>query len=450
MVGEFKKYISENNLIGSKERILLGVSGGIDSMVMAHLFLTAGYNTGIAHCNFSLRNEESDQDEDLVRQFAVENKLPFYTVKFDTPLHAGSSGISIQMAARELRYNWFEKVMNENGFGLLAVAHNLNDNIETLIINLTRGTGIAGLSGIKPLNNRIIRPLLFATRTDIENYCRQTGITYREDSSNKDTKYTRNKIRHKIIPVLKQINPSIETTLNETAERFAGINEIVNEYISNLRHRISHDNGSLISYNIELLNPYLHNKTILFELFKPFGIGSVMLNELIRLIEGKTGGQVFTGSHRIVKNRNEIIISSDEYMADISHTVENILDFFNIPQIESAYYTDVTSSFEISSDPSVAYVDSDKLKFPLTLRKWKSGDRFHPLGMRQQKKLSDYFIDSKFSLFEKENKFVMESEGQIFWIIGDRIDDRFKISSFTKRALIITAAKKAMKIIPLK
>ena len=175
-----------------------------------------------------------------------------------------------------------------------------------------------------------------------------------------------------------------------------------------------------------------------------------MLNELVRLIEGKTGGQFFTGSHRIVKNRNEIIISSDENMADISHTVENILDFFNIPQIESAYYTDVTSSFEISSDPSVAYVDSDKLKFPLTLRKWKSGDRFHPLGMRQQKKLSDYFIDSKFSLFEKENKFVMESEGQIFWIIGDRIDDRFKISSFTKRALIITAAKKAMKIIPLK
>ena len=231
MINEFKKFISENNLLNPGDKILLAVSGGIDSMVMAHLFHLQKYNIGIAHCNFSLRGGESDKDEELVRQFAFENNIPFYTIRFETKKFARDNKLSIQMAARELRYKWFEETRNEAGFDSIAVAHNLNDNIETLLINLTRGTGLAGLTGMKPVNNKIIRPLLFATRNDIISYREQYNIAFREDNSNNDTKYIRNKIRHLIIPVLKEINPSIEATLNEAAERFSGFNEIVTEHI---------------------------------------------------------------------------------------------------------------------------------------------------------------------------------------------------------------------------
>ena len=235
MLTKFKKFIVENNLINPGDRILLAVSGGIDSMVMAHLFLHLENETGIAHCNFSLRASESDQDEEMVRSFAAEHDIPFYTARFKTKAFAKKNKLSVQMAARELRYEWFAKIMKERRYDSIAVAHNLNDNIETLLINLTRGTGLAGLTGMKPVSNGIIRPLLFATRLDIIAYCNHHSIIFREDKSNADTKYTRNKIRHLVIPVLKEINPSIETTLSETAERFSGINAILSEYISGMK-----------------------------------------------------------------------------------------------------------------------------------------------------------------------------------------------------------------------
>jgi tRNA(Ile)-lysidine synthase len=235
MIDEFKKFISENNLINPGDKILLAVSGGIDSMVMSHLFYQLNYKIGIAHCNFSLRAHESDKDEEFVHRFANERNIPFYTVRFETKSFAKKNRLSVQMAARELRYTWFEEIRLNKGYDATAVAHNLNDNIETLLINLIRGTGLAGMAGMKPLSKRIIRPLLFASREEIINYQKNNNIIYREDKSNAETKYTRNKIRHLVIPVLKEINPSIETTLYETAERFSGFNEIVSEYISQLR-----------------------------------------------------------------------------------------------------------------------------------------------------------------------------------------------------------------------
>ncbi len=283
MLNEFNRFIAENRLIRKGDRILLAVSGGIDSMVMAHLFLKTGYDAGIAHCNFSLRAEESDKDEELVRQFASGHNLQFFTVKFNTTAYSKEKGLSIQMAARELRYNWFNQIMNDNGYDLLAVAHNLNDNIETFIINLVRGTGIAGLAGMKPITNRIIRPLLFAKRSEIALFCSENKIGYREDMSNEDTKYTRNKIRHKVIPVLMEINPSIEYTLNETAERFAGINEIVINCITEIREKISEEKGELISFNLARLLPYIQNRALLYELFKPYGITGVRLNDLVSI-----------------------------------------------------------------------------------------------------------------------------------------------------------------------
>jgi tRNA(Ile)-lysidine synthase len=450
MLKKFKKFIAENNLICPAQRLLLAVSGGIDSMVMAHLFLHLENETGIAHCNFSLRAKESDRDEQMVRHFAAKHNIPFYTTRFETRAFAQKNGLSVQMAARELRYQWFAGVMKENRYDSVAVAHNLNDNIETLLINLTRGTGLAGLTGMKPVSNGIIRPLLFATRLEIIAYCNHHSIKYREDKSNADTKYTRNKIRHLIIPVLKEINPSIETTLSETAERFGGINEIVSEYISGLRERISEEKGEFITFNINMLKVHLQNKAVLFELFKPYGIANVQLNDLVKVITGKTGGQIFTNTHRIIKNRKELIVSDEGNVNETFYSVKNLKGFSNVPCILSATYVNITEKFEIPSEPVIACIDSNKVSFPFIIRKWKSGDYFYPLGMRQKKKLSDYFIDNKYSILDKENRLILESDGKIVWIIGDRIDNRFRITGTTRQALIIKSMEKALKILPVR
>ena len=450
MINEFKKFIAENNIIKPHEKILLAISGGIDSMVMAHLFLQSGYETGIAHCNFSLRLKESDKDEELVCKYADDHKIPFFSKRFETRKYAKMNGLSVQMAARELRYRWFEEVREANKYDSIAVAHNLNDNIETLIINLTRGTGLAGLSGMRIVSNRIIRPLLFATRQEIIEYCERNHIIYREDKSNADIKYTRNKIRHQVIPILKEINPSIETTLNETADRFIGINEIVSEYILKLRGKISEQTEDFITFNISLLRAHLHNKAILFELFKPYSITNVQLNDLLKVINGKTGGQIYTDTHRILKNRKEIIISNIETRSEKSFCIKALEGFKKVPGIESAEYVDITGNFQVLTDSSAACIDSEKLFFPLGIRKWKAGDYFYPLGMKQKKKLSDYFIDNKYSILDKENKLILESNGKIVWIIGDRIDNRFKITRSTKKALIIKTTKRALIIKRLK
>ena len=437
MFEEFKSYIEKNNLLGKHDRILLAVSGGIDSMVMTHLFKRMGTDTGIAHCNFSLRGTESDLDEEMVRDFAEKNGIPFYIIRFKTIEHASAKGISVQMAARELRYEWFEKTRLENNYSHTAVAHNMNDNIETMLINLTRGTGLTGLSGMRPSANKIIRPLLFASRHEIEKYCIENKVPFREDKSNTETKYTRNKIRHLVIPVLKEINPSLEESLKATAARLAGIDEILSEYIEKIRAGSSFKKGTTTIFNVESLKMFQKSKALLYELFSAYNVTGSVSTGLIRLISGGTGKQLFTKTHRIVRDRDEIIVSPLGTESFEKIEIACVEDLQNVPGIKSAIEIDISPGYRIPRRKGIACMDSERIEYPLVIRRWIKGDFFYPLGMNNKKKLSDYFIDSKYSLLRKENALILESAGEIVWIIGERLDERFKVTTSTSRILKI-------------
>jgi len=437
MSDEFRNFILDNKLFESDARILLAVSGGIDSMAMAHLFLSIGMHPAVAHCNFSLRGSESDLDEVFVRDFAASHNLPFHSIRFDTKEYARSGKISVQMAARELRYEWFEKIRKENNYDLIAIAHNLNDNIETLLINLIRGTGITGLSGIRPAGNSVIRPLLFATRQKISEYCNENGIVYREDRSNAETKYTRNKIRHLVIPVLREINPSVEDTLNETAQRFASLDKIISDFIDNLIRMTSVAEGDTIVFSVNKLTELNPGRALLFELFSRYGVTGSGSSDLLRILNGKTGKKIITPTHRIVKNRDELIVSPARGSESADYLISKTGDFTGIPGVLSAEIIDIGQDFIIPRDNCVACIDLGKAGFPFILRGWRRGDFFYPLGMNKKKKLSDFFTDRKYSLPEKEKARILESDGKIVWLLGERPDDRFKVTASTSKVLLI-------------
>lgn len=439
MLKAFLKYIEDNRLFNKDDRVLLAVSGGIDSMVMAHLFIRAGLTVGIAHCNFTLRGNESDMDEEQVKGFAAKQGIPFYSARFDTKSYASEKGISIQMAARDLRYSWFGEVRKENRYDAVAIAHNLNDNIETFLINLTRGTGLTGLSGIMKKRDTIIRPILFATRKSIEDYCRENNIAYREDKSNAETKYTRNKIRHLLIPLLKEINPSVELTLNETSERMNDINEIFTEFIETAGKKIFRKNGEVVLADITALNQFRENNTVLYELFRPFGLDSGTPDDLRNIIKGKTGGQIFTATHRIIRNRKELIIEKINAKRKETIIINSLEELPECPQFVSVRLKNVSNRFRIPASRQIACLDRDLISFPLTIRNWQRGDVFFPLGMNHKKKLSDYFVDEKLSISAKEKIMIMESDGRVVWIIGERIDNRFRVTESTRRVIILKA-----------
>ena len=437
MLADFLKYAGDNSLFKTGSRILLGVSGGMDSMVMTHLFLAAGYTTGIAHCNFCLRGEESDLDEELVRNFADNKGIPFYSKRFDTIGYSKSHGVSVQMAARDLRFEWFDKIREENSFDCIAIAHNMNDSIETMLINLTRGTGLTGLTGLKPSSVRVVRPLLFAPRSRISEYCNAHRIPFREDRSNLESKYTRNKIRHLVIPVLREINPSIEHTLSATAESLGGLDMILNEYISGLRKQITVSCDPVIVMDAAKVLELTANKALIFELFSPYGITRATSDNFTDVVHGGSGGQIITPTHRIVKNRNELIIAPVGPVNKTLLVINSPGDLLNLPGVKSVEAIDFIQGDDIPDDRHIAYLDFAALRFPMTVRNWESGDHFYPLGMDGKKKLSDYFTDRKYSLLEKEKVLLLVSSGNIVWIIGERIDERFRVTGSTAKVLRI-------------
>lgn len=409
-------------LFGADNRILLAVSGGIDSVVMAHLFSAAGFNIGIAHCNFQLRENDADLDSAFVSELASHLKVPFHHVKFKTTTYAEEKKISIQMAARDLRYRWLRKIKEEFGYDQIAVAHHKSDTVETVLINMLRGTGIAGLHGILPKRDDIIRPLLYLTREDIEHIANICKITYREDLSNRSSKYLRNKLRNEVIPILKEINPDLEQTFAQTIEYVKESEELVNQYLEEKKAELFHDRQSEQLISIEKLNEQKHMQALLYGLLKSYNFSASTVAEIIGALNAQPGKQFLSSTHKIVKDRKHLILSSITNQED-AISMESLF----IERIEP------NKSFGIPFSNKIGCFDYEKLKLPLEVRTWQPGDSFIPLGMKSKKKLSDFLIDLKIPLNEKEKVKVVLSGSEIIWVAGYRINDRYKITPETKK-----------------
>ena len=435
MLESFLKYIKEQKLIDPSDKILLAVSGGVDSVVLCKLLHQAKIKFAIAHCNFTLRGEESDEDELFVEELAELYNVAFHSISFDTNSFAKKNKLSVQVAARELRYKWFEEIKTQFNFTLIATAHHQDDSIETFFINLLRGSGIRGLHGILPKQGDIIRPLLFVNKVEIETFAKKNKLKFRRDSSNNTDKYLRNKIRHKLIPLLNTINPSANKNIADTIENLREVEAIYLKSIEKKKLKIVEEKNGLVKINIKELEKLKPLSAYLFEYLYPLGFNSKMIDDIIDSLNSESGKQFFSGTHRLIKDRKYLIISTNEKIIDskninISVSQKEIKVGSNKIVFKKMLHS---KKVDLKVSKDIAQIDFEKLKFPLQLRKWEHGDTFHPIGMKGKKKLSDFFIDQKFSLIEKENSMVLISDNKIVWVVGHRIDDRFKITDKTKQ-----------------
>jgi tRNA(Ile)-lysidine synthase len=435
MVEQFLKYIHSEKLFLPEQRILLAVSGGADSMLMLHLFSGAGYSIGVAHCNFNLRGAESDGDEQFVADYCERNNIPFFVKHFNTADVAVQEGISIEMAARDLRYEWFRQLLGQNKYNFLATAHHQDDVVETFLINLSRGSGIRGLSGIQSKSGYIIRPMLFANRDEIVDYCTRMNIKYRSDSSNQETVYKRNLIRKEIIPLLELVNPAFRRnalktigTLNETGLLFM-------QRIREIRSYVYSDDDLGAMINIGKLMNYSPIRTILFELIREFGFQPEQVDDIVDSLSKESGRKFYSEAYRLIKDRDYLLISPNPSGLEKVYYIDEGFSQLYFPLHLSFEKIERTSGFRYSTHSDVVDLDMDKIVFPLILRHWQEGEYFQPLGMSGLKKLSDFFIDEKFSIPEKENTWILFSGNQVVWIVGRRLDDRYKITANTKNVL---------------
>lgn len=436
MKEEFLKHLSTKKLCTHKDKILLAVSGGIDSMVMIHLFQAHQFDISVAHVNFQLRGSESDGDEQFAKDYCAQHSIQFFSERFDTSEYATKNSLSTQMAARELRYAWFDELIKSNHFDVVATAHHLNDSIETSLLSFVRGSSIEGLDGIAVKNGKIIRPLLFATRDQIANYAQENKIAWREDSSNASNDYQRNFIRHKVVPLLKELNPSLENSFQDSIEKIAGANEFTILGIEQWKEKFEQRNLGQILLSKTGFDKSQNPAGLLWNLVKEFGFNLDQCSQVVRALHGQSGKHFSSHHYELTIDREHLIISGGESI-DIEIQIDR--NERETRRGNSVLKIEEIEKIEISRDPFTANFDALKIKFPLVWRKWRAGDSFHPLGMDHKKKLSDFFIDQKISLADKEKITVIESGGDIVWVIGHRVDDRFKISKeFTKSMLRIS------------
>lgn len=440
LLDEFEKYVAENELFTHDDKILLTVSGGVDSMVLMSLTAAAGYKFGVAHCNFQLRGKESDEDEVLVEREAKRLGVEFFNKRFDTTAEMERTGESMEMAARRLRYQWFRELCDEHGYSVIAIAHHINDSIETFFINMLRGTGLRGLTGITNHVGRIVRPLMFTNRKDIHDYAVAHRIPFREDSSNRSTKYLRNKVRIGLIPMLKEITPQFTTIMRRNVSRLSQAQDFITSAMSIIKRDVIEHEGDIHTIKVSNINESLPRNFVIYEILSSeYGFKGDVVDALCHAIDANSTGRRFYAREWVaVVDRGNIVVSPVTETDDCEVIVErNTLRSYAGGSVLYYQYCDIDFIDTLDLGENVALIDADKLKYPLRLRRWHEGDWFQPLGMSGRKKISDYLIDKKVSMVQKSRQFVLLSGDDIVWVVGRRLDDRFAITKRTDRVLKI-------------
>lgn len=434
MIKKFTKHINSVFPFLKNETLLIGVSAGIDSVVLVYLLHKLKYNIVLAHCNFKLRNNESNQDEEFVKKLGKKLNIKTLTNKFDTQKYAKDQNLSVQLAARKLRYNWFEKLTKKYKINYVLTAHHLNDNLETFLINISRGTGLKGLTGIPEINGKIVRPLLIFSKKEIHKYAVENKIDWREDSSNSSDKYLRNKIRHQAIPALEEITPTFLNSFQKTIEYLKDSWQIVEDYVADKKKEIELIENKATKLSISKIKKLKRPKLFLFYYFKNFGFTEI--NDIYNLLEAQSGKQVFSKSHRMLKDREFLVFLPLERTFGES-------DFFLIEQSTKKIDYPIALSIEScnykETQKNEIVLDADMLAFPLIIRKKETGDVFYPTGMKGKKKVSKYFKDEKLSLIDKENSWLLcNAHNEVIWIINKRKDRRFIASKYSKNTIKIS------------
>ena len=433
MLQKFQSHIFQNFPFLSGKKLLLATSGGLDSMVMVDLFRKLSFEIAIAHCNFQLRGVESFEDQNFVQNYAESNEIKLFVTQFDTEAFAKDYKLSTQVAARELRYNWFHELLETEKFDYVLTAHHADDNLETFLINLVRGTGLDGLTGIPAQNENVIRPLLIFSRQEIEQYAKVNNIDWREDSSNASDKYLRNKIRHNLIPILKELNTDFLSSFHKTQVYLQESKTMVEDASIMVYQQVAKEIGEDIHFDLNKLQQLPNYKSYLYQWLREFGFSA--WDDIYDLVESQSGKQVFSNEFRLLKNRGFLILSP----INIEDKKEEYYIFKDQKEIDSPLNLSFSKVADIGIGSNRAiFVDEDKLHFPLVLRRWKEGDSFQPFGMEgKSKKVSKIFKDEKLSLIDKENTWLLCSDDKIIWIIGIRQDERFKIEKTTKNRIQI-------------
>lgn len=440
LIENFNGYVERHALFTHEDKILLTVSGGVDSMVMLSLFAASGYNIGVAHCNFGLRGAESDEDEVVVAREAAKYGVVCYNKRFDTVGEMERTGESMEMAARRLRYAWFYELCDEYGYNVIAVAHHADDSIETFFINLLRGTGLKGLTGINHQMGKVVRPLMFASRKELLEYAVANHIPFREDSSNRSTKYLRNKIRLGLIPMIREINPKFTSLMRGNLYRLTDAQQFIETAVGKIRETVTESRDGVDTIDIGKIDAAFPRNFVIYTLLNSaYGFKGDVVDELCRaLAQGQTGKRFYSREYVACVDRGNIVVmriadndgceTAVEQGAIRSYCGNSVLYY---------EHTDIDNITDYSTPQDVALIDEDKLKYPLCLRRWRDGDSFVPFGMNGRKKVSDFLIDHKVSVVEKSRQFVLASGDDIVWLVGRRIDDRYRITSTTEKILKI-------------
>lgn len=438
LLQQFKDNIQKQNLFSEKDILLLAVSGGVDSVVLCELCKQAGYDFIILHCNFQLRGEESERDEEFVKQLGEKYKVEVKVKKFDTKEYAAENKISIQEAARELRYNWFAELLNYNSqlttHSFLLTAHHADDNVETVLMNFFRGTGLHGLTGIPSINDKIWRPLLEFSKEELIQFAKENKLDFVEDSSNQSTKYTRNFFRHEIIPAIAKVYPQVKENLRDNIDRFKEIEKLYKVSVGEIKKKLCKKKNNEIHIPVKQLMEY-NNRALIYEIIAEYGFSEKQVDEVIKLADSESGKYIQSDSFRIIKHRHWFIISPVVTEQSENIIIERETNSLQFAAGSLQLKTLSIANCQLPVANSSACLDAKEITFPLLLRKWKTGDYFYPLGMKKKKKLSRFFIDQKLSKADKEKIWVIEMNKKIVWIVGHRIDERFKVADKTKTIL---------------